>query len=288
MAFLSYIFGDRNDINIGVQNTLESSLNSFCQNLIIWNNSNGFHVTINPGEYVWGCNSAIMNNSLILILAYEKLQNEIYLRTAHNQLNYILGCNAHNISFVTGIGQKRPMFPHHRPSGSDGIVEPIPGLMVGGPDQYLSDPLLQANFTSTTPPALCYIDDEGSYASNEIAINWNAPLVFVSGYFAGISVTTIDHGKRSDPYPENFQLQQNYPNPFNSNCRIEFSLYKNMRVRLDLYDVQGRLVKTLINDELADGSHSILLDAENLSSGIYWYELSTQFGNRSKKMVLIK
>jgi endoglucanase len=95
-----------------------------------------------------------------------------------------LGTNAHGQSFVTGIGAKRTMHPHHRPSGSDGIVEPVPGLISGGPNRNVKqDPALASRFSSATPPALCYIDDEASYASNEIAINWNAPLVFVAGYF---------------------------------------------------------------------------------------------------------
>ncbi len=55
--------------------------------------------------------------------------------------------------------------------------------MSGGPDKNLEDDVLRAHYTSSTPPALCYIDDQGSYASNEICINWNAPLVFVAGYF---------------------------------------------------------------------------------------------------------
>ncbi len=74
------------------------------------------------------------------------------------------------------------MKPHHRPSEADGIVEPIPGFVVGGPNQYRDDPILQQYFNQNTPPALCYIDHLQSWASNEVAINWNAPLVFLSGF----------------------------------------------------------------------------------------------------------
>ena len=55
--------------------------------------------------------------------------------------------------------------------------------MAGGPNQYLDDDVLKSHYTINTPPALCYIDNQESYASNEIAINWNAPLVFIMGYF---------------------------------------------------------------------------------------------------------
>ncbi|UCF63324.1 MAG: glycoside hydrolase family 9 protein [bacterium] len=288
MAHLTYIFGQRNDINTGIQSSLTTSLNSMCQNLVIRSYSNGFLVSINPGEYVWGCNSMVMNHALILVLGYEKFQNESFKSVALDQLHYVMGRNAHGLSFVTGSGTESPMFPHHRPSGADGIAEPVPGLLVGGPDQYLSDPVLQAHFTSSTPPALCYMDDQGSYASNEIAINWNAPLIFVSGYFAGSTSSSIEDGYRGQIIPDNFQLQQNYPNPFNSRTKIEFILSKRMRVRLDLFDVRGSFIRDLVNDDLAAGNHRVFLNAESLSSGIYWYKLSTETGELSKKMVLIK
>jgi endoglucanase len=288
MAHLAYIFGERHDINTSIQNTLTTSLNSFCQNLVIRSYSNGFYVTLNPGEYWWGCNSTVMNNAILLILGYEKLQNDSFKNVALDQINYILGLNAHGFSFVTGIGTVSPMFPHHRPSAADGIPEPIPGLLVGGPDQYLSDPVLQAHFTSSTPPALCYLDDQNSYASNEIAINWNAPLIFVSGYFAGSTLSNIYKSTKGQLIPSHFKLQQNYPNPFNSRTSIEFILMKRMKVQLELFDVRGSFVRELLNEDLGPGNHCIFLDAESLSSGIYWYKLSAESGSQSKKMVLIK
>jgi endoglucanase len=180
------------------------------------------------------------------------------------------------------------MFPHHRPSGSDGVVDPIPGLLVGGPDQYLNDPVLQSHFTSSTPPALCYIDDEGSYASNEIAINWNAPLTVVSGYFAENTATHITTDAGEFPVPNNFILHQNYPNPFNSRSNIEFTLFTPMRVRLEIFDVRGGFIRGIINKDLKAGNHSISFNADSLPSGIYWYKLSTETGSQSKKMILIK
>jgi endoglucanase len=288
MALLTYIFGNRPDINISIQNTISASLNIFCQNLVIRSFSNGFNVTLIPGEYLWGSNSIVMNNCLMLILAYEKIHNEIFQEVALNQLHYILGSNAHNLSFVTGIGAVSPMFPHHRPSGSDGIVDPVPGLLVGGPDQYLSDPILQAHFTSSTPPALCYMDDEGSYASNEIAINWNAPLTVAAGYFSGNTITNVGSGHEVFTFPGNFILQQNYPNPFNSGSKIEFILFRRTRVRLEIFDVRGGLIEVVLEKDLGIGQHSIFINADSLPSGIYWYKLSTETSSKSKKMVLIK
>jgi len=78
---------------------------------------------------------------------------------------------------VTQVGRRPFHNPHHRPSGADANAEPWPGLLSGGPNRYGGDPVIDA--LPATPPARRYKDDQGSYASNEVAINWNAPLVFL-------------------------------------------------------------------------------------------------------------
>ena len=68
------------------------------------------------------------------------------------------------------------MFPHHRPSTADGVVEPVPGLLAGGPNPGMQDKC-KYEFTETET---AYTDVDCSYASNEIAINWNAPIVYLA------------------------------------------------------------------------------------------------------------
>jgi endoglucanase len=287
LAHITYLNGSRPDMNTGIQDVLRNSLNSYCQGLLIRRSSNGFFVTLNPGEYWWGCNSSVLNNAILLIMGYEQLNNELFKNAALDQSNYILGCNGNNISFVTGSGTISPMYPHHRPSASDGNVEPIPGLLVGGPDQYLSDPVLQLNFSASTPPALCYIDDEGSYASNEIAINWNAPLVLVSGYFARDSQSRIK-GNNNSIIPGEIKLEQNFPNPFNSDTRIIFNLALSTFMRLEVFDLHGKRIKVLYDGYISSGNHSLFFDAASFPSGVYWYKLSAAGESMNRKMVLIK
>jgi endoglucanase len=181
LAHITYLFSKQPNTDQNVKTQLLNSLISYANTLASRKNTNGFGVSINPGEYYWGSNSQVLNNGILLILAYTKTNDNKYLSAALEQINYILGSNAHNLSFVTGIGKKYPMKPHHRPSEADGILEPIPGFVVGGPNQFLNDPILQQYFNQNTPPALCYIDHLQSWASNEVAINWNAPLVFLAG-----------------------------------------------------------------------------------------------------------
>ena len=91
-------------------------------------------------------------------------------------LDYLLGRNGTGYSFVTGYGSKTPMHPHHRPSVADGIIDPVPGLLAGGPNPGMQD---HVKVPSTVPDE-AYIDNDQAYAVNEIAINWNAPLAYLA------------------------------------------------------------------------------------------------------------
>ncbi len=86
----------------------------------------------------------------------------------------------------------------------------------------------------------------------------------------------------------NFNLEQNYPNPFNPSTTIKFSIPTSGNVTLKVYDLLGKEVATLVNEELAAGVYTTNFNAENLSSGIYFYKLSTANYTASKKMLLIK
>ena len=90
---------------------------------------------------------------------------------------------------MTGFGGRSPLHPHHRPSAADGIDAPVPGLLVGGPNPGRQDGCAYPD----TAPDKAYVDDVCAYASNEVAINWNAPLVYLAAalealqYEAGFS-----------------------------------------------------------------------------------------------------
>jgi endoglucanase len=129
-------------------------------------------------DYVWGSNSVATNQGILLVQAYKLSKDRKYLDYALTNLDYVLGRNATGYSFITGYGHKTPMFPHHRLSEADGIADPIPGLIVGGPNPG------QQDGCKTYPSAIpdeSYTDAVCSYASNEIAINWNAPAAYLAG-----------------------------------------------------------------------------------------------------------
>jgi endoglucanase len=143
-------------------------------------------------DFTWGSNAVAANQGLILVQAYRLTRDTSYLRAAVANLDYIMGRNPTGYSFVTGVGTKTPMFPHHRPSHADTIVAPVPGLLVGGPNPGQQDHC--AGYPSSLP-ALSYLDAQCSYASNEIAINWNAPIAYLS------AAIDAEYAARSLPTP---------------------------------------------------------------------------------------
>ena len=129
-------------------------------------------------DFNWGSSSNAANQGIALVQAYQLTGDASYLTYALHNMDYLLGRNATGYSFVTGYGDKTPMHPHHRPSVADGIAEPVPGLLSGGPNARAPQQDNCSGYTDTDPEAT-FVDDDCSYASNEIAINWNAPLAYL-------------------------------------------------------------------------------------------------------------
>ena len=135
-------------------------------------------------QYEWGSNSDILNQAMILCYAHRISGAEKYLLGAEQINDYIYGKNATGYCFLTGFGTKQAMNIHHRPSGADGIEAPVPGFIVGGPNDHRQDK--SSVSYSSEFPAKAYEDVEESYASNEVCLNWNAPAVFVLGYLESV------------------------------------------------------------------------------------------------------
>jgi len=87
---------------------------------------------------------------------------------------------------------------------------------------------------------------------------------------------------------KSFTLEQNYPNPFNPTTVIRYQLPENGRVTLKIYDVLGREINTLVNEEKIPGNYTVQFDGSKLSSGVYFYQIQTEKFRSVKKMLLIK
>ena len=102
------------------------------------------------------------------------------------------------------------------------------------------------------------------------------------------SVNNVTGMKVNKTNPIGFSLNQNYPNPFNPSTTINYQLPVNGYVTLQLFDVLGNKVKTLVNKNQIKGRHSVNLNADNLSSGIYFYQLRVDKFSITKKLIIMK
>ena len=126
-------------------------------------------------KFIWGSNGDIANHALTLYLAYEWFNDSKYRDAAMEQIEFIYGKNPVDVSFVTGSAWSSPKFPHHRISHSDGVDEPVPGLVVGGINEDRQDLHRNPHYMGDAR-GMSYADEQCSFASNEVAINWSAPL----------------------------------------------------------------------------------------------------------------
>src|SRR3990172_1625793 len=101
-----------------------------------------------------------------------------------------------------------------------------------------------------------------------------------------IPATNVDNSEKG--IPQEFALMQNYPNPFNPSTTIEYQITEYGLVSIKIFDVLGKEVRTLVNEEKSPGIYKVSFDASNLASGIYLYQLQTSGYISSKKMLLVR
>ena len=144
----------------------------------------GFGVVMSNEDFVWGSNAVAGNQGVFLLYAYYVTGEQKYYEAAKKVIDYLLGKNPLDMSFLTGFGTKSPKLPHHRPSTADKITDPVPGMIVGGPQpggEDIGSKSWECKDYRTGVPATSYTDNRCSYATNEVAINWNAPFAYIAG-----------------------------------------------------------------------------------------------------------
>lgn len=146
-------------------------------NLIKMSCENKFELAMRPYHFGWGSNMTVLTNACKLAYSYLLTGDDKFKDYANTQIDYILGRNAMNTSYVTCNGEGAYAHPHNRPSEADGIDEAIPGQVSGGPNGHPCDEAALRIIPAGTAPMKCFADDWGSYSTNEITIYWNSPLV---------------------------------------------------------------------------------------------------------------
>jgi endoglucanase len=178
LAFWSYYFSGQSGVSAAVTTAIYNATLSTAQAVTARQSTVGYRVSLETSDYIWGSNGGVGNYGILLLMANAMSPNANYVQAALDDVHYLLGRNGNKMSFVTDLGSNFQMNPHHRPSWSDGITLPWPGMLCGGPNAGGGDGITPTS-AGGTKPALCYIDNNNAYASNEEAINWNSPLVFV-------------------------------------------------------------------------------------------------------------
>ncbi len=152
---------------------------------------NGFMQPYAPddGVYVWGSNSQILNNLVVIATAYDLTADETFRSAALSGFDYILGRNALNNSYVTDYGSAFSKNMHSRWYANQldpSLPNPPSGTVSGGPNSMTEtwDPTVSRLLAQGCAPQFCYVDDINSWSTNELTINWNAPLAWLSSFIA--------------------------------------------------------------------------------------------------------
>ncbi len=157
--------------------------------------------------YVWGSNSFVADNAIILAYAYDLTNDKIYLNGAASAMDYLLGRNPMDYSYITGYGSHSVQYPHHR-WWSYLISSTFPkapcGVLVGGANSGMEDPWVRGSGwkKGQISPQKCYLDHIEAWSVNECTINWNTPLAWLTsflceengGVIAGQKSTAVNDG----------------------------------------------------------------------------------------------
>jgi endoglucanase len=150
--------------------------------------SQGYRTALEPAagnRYSWGSNSFEINNLIVLGLAADFSKQQKYVDGVATGIGYLLGQNPLGQSYVTGYGEKPLAHPHHRfwaQQANAKYPSAPPGILSGGPNSNIDDPYAKAAGLKGCAPEKCFVDHIEAYSVNEITINWNAPLAWVSAW----------------------------------------------------------------------------------------------------------
>jgi endoglucanase len=166
LGLLTYLSCQREGRDPALVASLRKQLLTTADEIVTARDGDGYARPLGE-RYGWGCNGTVARQTLVLQAAYRLDPKPVYRGTALDSLGYLLGRNPFGRSFVTGLGANPPLHPHDRRSSADGIAEPWPGYLVGGPNVNATD----------------WRDEEQDYRTNEIAINWNGALIYALAMF---------------------------------------------------------------------------------------------------------
>ena len=189
LGLLTYVFSERIGRNPALVKMVRDNVLAVADQIVQTADRDGYARPLGS-VYYWGGNGGVARQTLILMAADRLTRDNtrpqdvrgaqlvlrtsgrptgrpVYRATCLDALNYLFGRNYYGRSFVTGVGFNPPRYPHDRRSGGDAVADPWPGYLVGGPENKATD----------------WQDDQKNARTNEIAINWNAALIYALAAF---------------------------------------------------------------------------------------------------------
>lgn len=183
LGMFAWLLPSRAESREAVQAALVSSLKSYllvyASNVMKGSDRAAFHAPFgdDAADFYRGCLAEqCVGDALSLVYAYLLSEDQRYLTNAYRNMDYVLGRNPTGYCYVTGFGAKSPLHPYHRLSAADGIGQPVPGLLVGGPDGE-----------NEAAPDESYADAETARNTNGVSVGWNAGLASLAAALDALS-----------------------------------------------------------------------------------------------------
>ena len=176
MALAQFAYAMAKNADAGFQAEVKQVYLAYADKIVGKIKQDGFGCALSKDEYTWASTKNALTQGDMLLMAYQLQPKAEYEEGALSQIHYMFGRNSLDKSFLTGMGSNPPEHPHNRIHESTGAY--VPGLLVGGINSDRQD-LHRAPHYSGNMPGFSYTDEHCSFASNETAINWNAPLTAV-------------------------------------------------------------------------------------------------------------
>jgi endoglucanase len=183
LGILAYVFNNNDGVDIKIQKKLKEMLIADAEYTLNIHKKDAYGTALLPEHYVWGSNMVVANRAMSLILGEILTKNKEYGKAALEQIHYLLGKNPMGVSYITGCGENAYKNPHLRTTAADGIDEPMPGWVSGGPNKNPCDGMAPWFQENPQPVAKRYLDLLDCYSLNEMTIYWNSPVIFALAYF---------------------------------------------------------------------------------------------------------